>query len=335
MSEINISPEDQAVFDRLKSTGKITHGLRRVMTQQWNTCVNCNASVVGGRPAFAGYDADGRPLLVGACCASRLQELATPVYPTGALDLSVDEDQPVWRYMDFAKFVALLKQQGLYFPRADTLDDRFEGAVGLARRESDWNNFYLDFFRSAVTTPPPGYPNSDLSEDCIKAEAERLLGELKSASQQARNMVVSCWHANQGESEALWRLYCPPSTAGVSIRTTVGRLWDVTAQDAGAVVGRVHYLDFRSSFARNGNERIFCKRASLRHEHEVRVVLQNDNRNSAMGKILQCDLNALVSEVVVTPFAPAWFAEIVSSVTQRFGYAFEIRRSELIDEPFY
>jgi hypothetical protein len=76
---INIQRADQAVFNRLKSTGRITHGLRRVMTQQWNKCLICNHVVLGGRPVFAGYDAENTPLLVGACCAERLAELATPV----------------------------------------------------------------------------------------------------------------------------------------------------------------------------------------------------------------------------------------------------------------
>ena len=156
VTEINIQPEDQAVFDRLKSTGHITHGLRRAMTQQWNKCAICNIAVSPGRPAFAGYGVNDVPLLVGSCCAGQLAELATPVYWTDSLNLSVDDQQHVWRFMDLAKFVAMLRQRGLYFARADKLEDRFEAAVGLAYREPDWDRHYLNFFREAVTTAPPG-----------------------------------------------------------------------------------------------------------------------------------------------------------------------------------
>ena len=45
MSSIDIQPDDQAVFDRMKSTGKITHQLRRMVTQQWNVCVSCNSKI--------------------------------------------------------------------------------------------------------------------------------------------------------------------------------------------------------------------------------------------------------------------------------------------------
>lgn len=333
--EIDIQPEDQAVFDRLKSTGHITHGLRRVMTQRWNRCIICERPILNGRPAFAGYRANGTPLLVGSCCAGYLAELATPVYSSGTLNLSIEDSHPVWRYMDFAKFVAMLQNGGIYLPRADKLEDRFEGALGLARREPDWDGFYLKHFRKAVTTAPPGYPQPDLTDERIEIEAARLLKELKSGETRYRKVLVSCWHANNVESEALWRLYCPPPTPGIAIRSTVGRLWDASAQDASAVVGRVHYLDFNRAFAVNGPERIFCKRLSLSHEQEVRLTLRNTEKSIAAGKMLECDLSALIEGVIISPFAPPWLAEVVSRVISGLGYAFEVRQSELLDEPFY
>ena len=49
--------------------------------------------------------------------------------------------------MEFAKFVAMLQQRGLYLPSVHGLEDQFEGAIGLARRELDWDEFYLSYFR--------------------------------------------------------------------------------------------------------------------------------------------------------------------------------------------
>lgn len=332
MAEMDTHPEDQAVFNRLKSTGRISHGLRRVMTQQWNQCAGCGRGISKGRPGFAGYKADGRPTMVGACCADQLSQLATPVYWTGTLNLSIEDNEPVWRYMDFAKFVAMLQNGGLYFPRADKLEDPFEGAAGLARREADWDQFYLDFFRKAITTPPPG--QKALSVENVEAEAKRLLHELKLSYSRARSLLVNCWHANNVESEALWRLYAPSPSLGVAIRTNVGRLWDATAYDSTAIVGRVHYLDFRHSFA-DAHHRIFCKRSSLSHEREIRVTLQNNHERPVPGKLLVCDLNSLVEEVVISPFAPEWFYEVLSGVIKKYGYSFNSRKSELLEEPFY
>ncbi|MBW6423190.1 hypothetical protein KX729_17165 [Rhizobium sp. XQZ8] len=335
MAGIDLQPADKAVFGRLKSTGHITHSLRRVMTQQWNRCCVCGKAVTHNRPAFAGYDTSGIPLLVGAECADRLSELATPVYWTGKLDLSVPDRQFVWRYMDFGKFVTMLKQRGLFVPAADTFEDRFEGAIGLANRQVAWDQFYLDFFRQAVTTLPPGVPPQVKSEDEIEVECKRLLNDFKSDSRNIRKTLVSCWHANDGESEALWRLYCPPSTLGIAIKTTAEHLWSIGAARPDVLVGRVHYVDFAKAFASNDIERIFCKRASLRHENEVRLVLSNDRKHPTPGALIPYDLNLLIQQVVVSPFAPSWFSETVSDVIGKYGMGFNVRSSELADEPFY
>lgn len=335
MSSIDIQPEDRAVFDRIKSNGEITHQLRRMITQQWNICVSCGNSIPEMRPAFAGYNKNKEPLLVGACCAKNLSELATPIYWTGTLNLSVCDDVSVWRYMDFAKFVSMLKQQGLYFTSAKNFSDPFEGAIGLATRQAKWDEHYLNFFKEAVMAPPPGHPKPELSEEQLEAEAQRLLKSIKGSSSHVRNALVSCWHENTDESEALWQLYCPPLGPGLAIRSTVGKLWDATFEARNVTVGRVKYMDFKADYASVQNERIFCKRQSLSHECEVRVVIENDRRNPSNGLELKCDLNALIDEIVVSPFAPPWFLGVLDSTIETFGYSFHARPSSIVDEPFY
>lgn len=335
MTQFAIEAEDEAVFARLKATYRITHELRHVMTRQWNRCIVCGQHVPKNRPTFAGYGFDDKPLLVGACCGNSLKELATHSYCNLRPNLSVEDEQQVWRYMDFAKFVGMLQQRGLFFSRADRLEDRFEGAVGLAKHQADWDRYQLEYFKAAVENPPEGRTGPDLSQEHIDSEANRLLSAFKEQSVGTRSMLLSCWHANTGEAEALWRIYCPPSTAGVVIQSTVGRLWDASARGRGAVVGRVHYLDFRRSFSADGIYRLFFKRMSLSHESEIRILLDNDIGSDAPGKILNCDLDALIQQVIVSPFAPPWFTNVVAGVVERFGYHFETRRSELLDEPFY
>lgn len=332
---INIQAEDRAVFDRVKSNGRITHGLRRLITQQWNKCCVCGSNIPDGRPAFAGYDSNSNALYVGACCASQLQELATPVYWSNSLNLSVSDSQAVWRYIDLAKFIAMLKQRGLYLSRADKFDDRFEGATGLAARQTNWDEFYLDYFRRLVATPPPGYPIPEYSAEEIEAEADRLLKNMKHFALEARQLLVSCWHGSDTEAEALWRLYSPPGTSGVAIRSTVGKLWDACAHHDSAIVGRVRYVDYRHSFASIQNERIFQKRKSLSHEQEVRLVLPNEQQSPVEGKILACDLEKLISDVVISPFAPSWILDVVADIATKYEYSFDLKRSELLEEPFF
>jgi hypothetical protein len=42
----------------------------------------------------------------------------------------------LWRYMDFAKFVALLTSKKLFLSRADKFEDRFEGSYSNANIRS-------------------------------------------------------------------------------------------------------------------------------------------------------------------------------------------------------
>lgn len=336
MTNIDITKEDRKVFDRLKSTGRITHGLKKLMVNQWNICCLCDTKIPRGRPGFAGYDANVNPIFVGACCADHLVELATPNYwgVTHTLNVGIADNTQIWRYMDFAKFVAILSQKGLFFARADKLEDPFEGASGLARREGEWDASYIDFFRTLIASPPPGSSVVDSSPEYIEREALRLLADWKAVGLRDRSSFISCWHANTGESEALWRLYCPPSSTGLAIKTSVGLLWDATAEEASSVVGRVHYLDFSKQFA-DIHDRIFCKRLSLSYENEVRAVIPNRNDDSASGLLLPCDLTALIEKVVISPFSPSWFLDIARESIRKFGFEFEVCTSELLDHPFY
>ena len=42
----------------------------------------------------------------------------------------------IWRYLDLAKFIWLLKEGALYFPRADKRGDSFEGSIPRINAEA-------------------------------------------------------------------------------------------------------------------------------------------------------------------------------------------------------
>lgn len=334
MSEIRLKRDDKDVFRRLSSTGRISNALRQAMTQQYNRCNSCGEVTEAGRPVFAGYKDTNEPLVVCAKCSEGLKELATPVYWSGTYDLSVDENQGLWRYMDFSKFVAMMQQGGLHFTRASNFEDPFEAAAGMASKEPSWDNHYLEFFKQAVTTPPPGYPPQSKTENEVTEEAKRLLREVKSAYARARDLLISCWHLNRVESEALWRIYCAPGAPGVAIQTDVVRLWNALENEVGGNVGRVQYIDFKKGFA-SGDQRIYCKRSSLAHECEVRAVLPNNMECPLGSRLINCDLNDLIETVVISPFAPPWFMQIVEETVSRFDYEFQVKESEISEAPFY
>jgi hypothetical protein len=201
-------------------TNRFTIELRRLERDHHDACSICRRSFDEGDTAHAGYTDQGNPIYVGDCCESQLAETAGRFYWQPLVYDLPRAEASLWRYMDFAKFVALLKDRALYFARADLLGDKFEGAKGVASQKTVWDDHYLRFFIEAIRNPPPGEV-CRLSNEDIRAEAEKLLRQLaESGIQDIRTSYVSCWHENEAESEALWRLYCPPPSAGIAIRTT-------------------------------------------------------------------------------------------------------------------
>ncbi len=192
----------------MQSTGRFTPALRRMMNDSYDRCRTCGTVLPEGIAAFAGYASDGSPLYVGECCRTSIHELATHVYWWWESDKRVAPDTVLWRYMDFARLVALLDHQALHFARADQFDDRFEAASGTTDLKPRWDAHYLDFFRHAIRTAPGS--ESPPPDEEVEREAARLLREFsQSAALDRERSFVSCWHANAGESEALWRLYLP------------------------------------------------------------------------------------------------------------------------------
>ncbi|MCA0202076.1 MAG: hypothetical protein LCH56_14815 [Proteobacteria bacterium] len=234
--------------------------------------------------------------------------------------------------MDFAKFVALLESRSLYFSRADNLGDLFEGAAGFADRRAEWDAFYLEYFRESVRTAPGR--TEPLATEYVEREAARLLKEISLVGERERRTTfVSCWHANGVESEALWRLYCPPPVIGVAVQTTAALLTDALG-DPKIKIGRVQYVDFRKAFA-GFHDRIFWKRKSLSHEMEVRAAIAHHDGKEAVGVLRVVDIEKMVTSVVASPFAPSWFIPLVKSTMERFGVSLPVIHSELLAEPFF
>jgi hypothetical protein len=315
----------------VKSTGRVNHQLRQLWSGSYDQCRTCGSRLPSNCPVYAGYAVDGTPLYVGDCCRPLIHELASHVYWWWERDKRCAPATRLWRYLDLAKFVALLDQRALNFARADQLGDTFEGSSGIADRRPEWDAHYLEFFRQAIRTVPG--PNGSPPHEEVEREANRLLQEMSAGVERDRQeYFVSCWHENAGESEALWRLYCPPPTTGVAIETTVERLTSALGE-APFRLGAVYYVDLKQAFP-GVRDRIFAKRRSLSHEREVRAVIrQRDELGSRLS--IPIDLETLLVSIVPSPFAPAWFPGLLESLLVRFGVSARLSRSELLADPFF
>lgn len=295
-------------------------------------CLLCRKEFAHGDTRHIGYLPNGRAIQVGNCCSHELVETAVRYYVAKRVFETPHSSTPLWRYMDFSKYASMLATQALYFTRLDQFQDPFEGAMGSEDTEQAWCDHYLSFFRHSLRNPPEQY-TCTLSDQQVEEHAKRLLSEFRAGNvYKAKTTFVNCWYESQHESDAMWRLYSEQSRYAVAIRSTVGLLRAATEQRI--VVGRVKYIDYCESFPDISFPHFF-KRKSFEHEREVRGVIIDIRAHQAnIGKVVGCNLQALITDVKVSPLCPPWFVDVVEDVTRKYDFAFEVSLSSLVKKPF-
>ena len=227
-------------------------------------------------------------------------------------------DATLWRYLDLARFVSLLQTHALHFCRGDKFQDPFEGS----------------------------YPISNLSDFCPT-------GESYDAEAWRRFVVVSCWHASDCESDAMWRLYSKEGQ-GLAITTSRKSLEQALAGE-GYVKG-VNYIDFIRGRAdlRVPSDVFEYKRKAFVHESEVRAIITHYPQTGFEGGMpclsrpvdgeefpergypFEIDLEKLINSVVVSPSAPDWFFEVVKLLVEKYELSPQlVMRSSLRADPAY
>jgi hypothetical protein len=227
----------------------------------------------------------------------------------------LDPEKPfelLWRYMDWPRFFLLLKSSKLFFPCARVLQefDQFEGSLP-------------------------------------KKELEGYLKELKwtvevvhRAQNKFRNETfVSCWHYNDSESIAMWKLYAPTGN-GIAIQTTIPEFKLAFANSGEDVyAGQVRYIDYDTETFCQDEERDYPfisgfvpfihKRQIFTHEREYRAIVWRVNLSESQlqGLDVKVDLRLLVKRVVVAPKTPQWILNAVRLVLDELLPGVEAERS--------
>jgi hypothetical protein len=259
-------------------------------------------------------------------------------YIFGGVKEPSDKTALLWRYMDLAQLLVILDRQELFFPSIATLaeGDPYEGEPIFSK---------------------------------IQAAREKGAEELRRFRLQLEVFkhlnFFNCWHMNDGESDAMWKLYVKGS-AGVAIRSTVSRVMDSFHKASDTVyMSEVRYADPDKLIAQDtsifGISDYIFKRNAFQHEREVRLgtnrpdvrmeffddqgILKIPKPGITADHILTSparkgiyvviDVSTLVETVVVSPYASNWFSDLVSSLTKKLGYDFEIVSSEMSRPPLF
>jgi hypothetical protein len=234
--------------------------------------------------------------------------------------------------MDLPRLLSIFDKGALFFPSAATLAeaDPYEGEPVLAKIHA--------------------------ARECGENEMRRL----RLQSQLFKHLnFFNCWHMNDSESDAMWKIYMK-GTEGVAIRSTVERL-NACFRNANETVymGEVEYIDHSAIRALSdltfGCSDYLLKRLAFQHEREVRMgTYQSDVRPEFFDEVgflrtlepgvrvedillypgrrgvyVDVEIATLIEAVVVSPFSPNWFSDLVTSLTGKLGYTFEVVSSEM------
>lgn len=242
-----------------------------------------------------------------------------------------NEDIKVWRYMDFTKFISLIDTRRLFFTRADKFDDQFEGS---------WPKINVEARKDA--------PENLKGEERVKyLKVMENMGKFN--KEWRRFTAVNCWHANEHESAAMWKLYLK-SDEGIAIQSTYRLLKKSIIDDETVFIGKVKYIDYETEFidANNILGPFVHKRKSFEHEKEIRGVIikwpklvdgalnlaQSPDGINA-GIPIKVDIETLVQKIYVSPNAPSWLAGLVSGAVIKYGYHFEVIHSKMNSSPLF
>jgi len=238
--------------------------------------------------------------------------LLAALYSKGAacrrLFSPADSGARVWRYMDFTKFASLLDTNALFFSQADQLSDAWEGA-----------------YTAENLHRPVIWGDSNGGEAVVMDSLSHFHRCLR------LHTFMSCWHLNDVESAAMWKLYVSHNE-GIAIQTTFERLVGSFQGDESDLfqvyVGKVAYLDYEHEKFSEGDTFIpfLHKRLSFQHEHELRAIIQpippsgdplTESDPYAEGLLVEIDLRMLIECIYVAPTSAAWFKTLVANITRR------------------
>lgn len=203
-------------------------------------------------------------------------------------------DMKVWRYMNLAKFIWLLREKRLLMSRLDRLEDPYEGS--LTAKTIEGINTFLRHHGSNI-----GW---------------NVMSEMYRQNQ--ATTFVCCWHANEQESEAMWRLYCGHGH-GIAIQTTYGNLVNSIEKEYDVYIGRVKYIDYEREWFPDANafHPVMHKRLAFAHEQEIRMVsspsrIRTLSQEEIPGSIsIYWNTTEKIECVYVDPYAPEYFFDAV------------------------
>jgi hypothetical protein len=222
----------------------------------------------------------------------------------------------IWRYMDFDRLKDLVEREALHFCAIDKLkkEDPYEGSH---------------------------YACKLLSEVPLSA-AQRFATQV---SQCGPTIAVSCWHVNECESMAMWKIYAwqKERKKSVALQSNFGRFVESLSSVSDDIyIGLVTYTDkpIPHPAGAEGDKLMACmtKRECFDFERELRAFVWETSsvpRTEDGSAYMPVDLSRLIESIYISPTSGASMVSEVTSLLASRGLQANVQKSPILDEPPY
>lgn len=169
----------------------------------------------------------------------------------------------------------------------------------------------------------------------------------------ASSAAISCWHMNEDESMAMWKLYVS-GPEGVAIQTTMEKLKRIE-ESSDFLIGKVNYLGHETEPPKElppahhlkPYSLLLQKRRCYAHEEEVRIVIMQpaDMNNPYQTRIpeervswrsgfgVSIDLPNLIERIVVSPDYPSYGIPALQKAVDCAGVRIDVQSSDTLKPP--
>lgn len=275
----------------------------------------------------------------------------------GVYDKSkLSSEQTLFKYMDLEKFLSLIVRNEICFCNQKGLKeiDPYEGAIikseliqeYMARTLLEYCKRQDKFDFINIETP-----NKNIKIDINNIENYKIYDD--------GIFYIDCWHINQYESLAMWRVFSNNRNS-IAINTTKDKLIkSIKENDKNIYLEKVSYNDltldkkiignpvgeirldkYRTLHIKSGdyfnwtiNTGLLRKAKYYEYEHELRLYFE-DRDNDEQVKFIKVDLNSLIDEIIISPDCDEWFVNILNDVLKKYSINKKVRFSDIRQSNF-
>lgn len=239
------------------------------------------------------------------------------------------ENYKVYKYFDIIKFISLLQRKSLFFCRLDKFEDKFEGSS--PKLNIEYRKKYYEQIHNELLSI-----NSK-----IEVSLEKDLKVRQGFEEEFKKLnCVCCWNKSKSESYALWKIYSEMNK-GIMVTSQIDKLINSLKNNLtdDIQISEIKYIDFETEMIPDGNlnYQIIHKHKAYSYEDELRLIYkipevkridfdwEKEDNNSGIN--IKLDLNILIDDIVLSPYSPEWFTELVQDLMLKYGLNKQIRKS--------